>query len=166
MKMSRDCSCSTLWYFSSNGDTPRPTPISSAAVAQVIEHADLVDHAQRRDQRQQIDQRPHLDALGRARHRAEEHARDRHHVERRLMVLGQMQAVEARLVRRLDELQPLVEQLRERPVAVLDVVEQSNFHFLVQSSDLSDHGDETLGVGLDELREFRLVHVGRRARRP
>ena len=29
MKMSRDWSCSTLWYLSSNGETPRPTPTSS-----------------------------------------------------------------------------------------------------------------------------------------
>ena len=44
-------------------------------------------------------------------------------------MLGQMQAIEAGLVGGLDEGQPLVEQLRERPLAVLDVVEQSNFHF-------------------------------------
>ena len=44
-------------------------------------------------------------------------------------MLGEMQAVEARLVGGLDEGQPLVEQLRGRAVAVLDVVEQSNFHF-------------------------------------
>jgi hypothetical protein len=44
------------------------------------------------------------------------------------MVLGEMQAIEARGVRLLDELQPLVEQLRDRPLAVLDVVEKSDFH--------------------------------------
>ena len=45
------------------------------------------------------------------------------------MVLGEMQAIEAGFVGGLDEFQPLVEQLRERPLAVLDVVEQSDFHF-------------------------------------
>ena len=44
-------------------------------------------------------------------------------------MLGDMQAIEAGLVGGLDEVQPLVEQRRERPLAVLDVVEQSDFHF-------------------------------------
>ena len=48
-------------------------------------------------------------------------------------MLGEMQAIEARRVGGLDEGQPLVEQLRGRAFAVLDVVEQSNFHFFSSS---------------------------------
>ncbi len=44
-------------------------------------------------------------------------------------MLGHVQAIDAGLVRRLDEGQPLVEQGGERPLAVLDVIEQSDFHF-------------------------------------
>ena len=40
-----------------------------------------------------------------------------------MVVLGEMQAVEACRVGLLDEGQPLVEQLRDRPFAVLDVIE-------------------------------------------
>ena len=50
------------------------------------------------------------------------------------MMLGEMQAVEARLVGRLDEVQPLVEQLRGGAFAVLDVVEKSDFHFSFSSN--------------------------------
>ena len=64
-----------------------------------------------------------------ARDRAEIDARHRHHVERRGVMLGDVQAIEAGLVRRLDEGQPLVEQRGERAFAVLDVIEQSDFHF-------------------------------------
>ena len=70
MKISRDWSCSTLWYLSSNGDTPRPTPTSSRPGC-MIEDADLLDQAQRRVERQQIDQRAESHAFGRARNRAQ-----------------------------------------------------------------------------------------------
>ena len=98
------------------------------AVAEMVEHADFLDHAQRRIERQQIDQRPEPHALGRARQRAEIDARNRHHVERRGVVLGDVQAVDAGGVGRLGELEALVEQQRERALAVLDMVEKSNLH--------------------------------------
>ncbi|MBN8937826.1 MAG: hypothetical protein J0I13_16430 [Rhizobiales bacterium] len=55
-------------------------------------------------------------------------ARHRHHVERRLVVLGEVQAIETGFVCGLDERQPLVEKLRQRPPAVFDMIEQPDFH--------------------------------------
>jgi hypothetical protein len=63
-----------------------------------------------------------------ARERAEINARNRHHVERRRVVLGDMQAVHAAGVGRLGELEAFVEQQRERTLAVLDMVEKPNLH--------------------------------------
>ena len=60
---------------------------------------------------------------------AEIDAGHRHHVERRGVMLGHVQAIDAGLVGGLDEGEPLVEQGGERPLAVLDVVEQPDFHF-------------------------------------
>ncbi len=79
------------------------------------------------------------------------------------MMLGEMQAVEARLVGGLDEGQPLVEQLRESGGRRARCGRTVQLSFLVQPSDFLDHGNEPLGVGLDELGELRLIHVGRRA---
>ncbi len=98
------------------------------AMAQVIEHANFLDHAQRRVERQQIDERPEPQPLGHAGHRTEVDAGHRHHVERRGMVLGHVQAIEASLVRRGGELQPLVEQRRHRSAAMLDVIEKPDLH--------------------------------------
>src|SRR5262249_15602663 len=103
-------------------------PDLHAAVAEMIEDADLLDQPQGRIKRQQIDQRPEPYALGRARHRAEIDAGHRHHVERRSVVLGDVQAVDAGLGGGLDEGEPLVEERRERACAVLDVIEKSDFH--------------------------------------
>ena len=64
----------------------------------------------------------------RARHRAEIDAGHRHHVERRRVMLGHVQAVDAGLVGRGGELQALVEEGRERAIAPLHVIEQSDFH--------------------------------------
>ena len=66
------------------------------AAAQMIEHADFLDQPQRRIERQQIDDRPQPHALGRARDRGEIDARRRHQIERRLVVLGDVQAIECR----------------------------------------------------------------------
>jgi hypothetical protein len=52
------------------------------------------------------------------------------------MMFGEMQAVEAGLVAFLDEGKPLIKKLRGRAFAVLDVIEQSNFHFSSSPSDL------------------------------
>ena len=44
------------------------------------------------------------------------------------MMLGKVQAIEAGRIGRCGELQAFVEQRRQRPRAILDVVEQSDFH--------------------------------------
>ena len=93
----------------------------------MVENANLLDQAQRRIERQQIDQGPEPHALGRARHRAEIDPRHRHHVERRGVMLGHVQAIDAGVVGGLREYEPFVEQGRERTLAVLDVVESPNF---------------------------------------
>ena len=79
------------------------------AVAQMIEHADFLDQTQRRIERQQIDQRPEPHALGGARQRAEIDARHRHQIERRGVMLGDLQAIDAGLVGRFGILQPFVQ---------------------------------------------------------
>ena len=44
------------------------------------------------------------------------------------MMLGNMQTIDSRGFRRFGETQPLVEQLRQRPIGALDVIEKSNPH--------------------------------------
>ena len=88
----------------------------------MIEHADFLDQPQRRIKRQQIDQRPKPHALDGARDRPEVDARHRHHVQRRGVMLGDMQAINAGGFGGFHKLQTFVEQLRQRPVAMLDVI--------------------------------------------
>jgi acetaldehyde dehydrogenase (acetylating) len=99
-----------------------------AAVAQVIEDADLLGQPQRRIQRQQIDERPEPHAPGRARNRGKIEARHRHKIERGGMVLGDVQAIDAGLVGGGREGEPLVERGRDRPVRAFDMIEKSDQH--------------------------------------
>ena len=69
---------------------------------------------------------PH--ALGHTRRRAEIDAGHGHHIERRGVMFRHVEAINASLIGGLDESEPLVEQRRKRPLAVLDVVEKSDFH--------------------------------------
>ncbi len=98
------------------------------AVAEVVEDADLLGQPQRRIERQQIDERPEPHALGRARDRAEIDARHRHEIERRRVMLGDVQAIDAGLVGGGGEFQALVERGGDRTVRALDVIEDSDFH--------------------------------------
>ena len=43
-------------------------------------------------------------------------------------MLGDMRAIEARLVGGGEELQPLVKDLRQRPIGTLDMIEKTDFH--------------------------------------
>jgi len=97
-------------------------------VAEVVEDANLLDQPQRRIERQEINQRAEPHALGRARHGTEIDPRHRDHVERRGVMLRHVQAIDAGLVGGLGEGEALVEQGRERTLAMLDVVEKSDFH--------------------------------------
>jgi hypothetical protein len=107
------------------------------AVAEVIEDDDLLGEPQWRIERQQINQRPEPYALGRACDRAEIDARHWHQVERRCVMLGDMQAPDAGLVGGGGEAQPLIERGRHRPLGEFDVIENSNFHFLLDSYSFS-----------------------------
>ena len=110
------------------GNVTIPANFNVPAVAEVVEDADLFDHAQGRVERKKIDQRAQTNAFRLARDRAEVHARDRHHVDGRRVVLGDVVAVEARVVGGRDEREALVELLRERTVGTIDVVEEAEFH--------------------------------------
>jgi hypothetical protein len=46
-------------------------------------------------------------------------------------MLGDVQAINAGGFRRFGETQSLVEQLRQRPIAVLDMIEKSNPHLIL-----------------------------------
>jgi hypothetical protein len=101
----------------------------------MIEHADLFDQAQRRSERQEIDHRPETHAFRRARDRAEPDSRHRNHIEPRAVMFGDVIGIESRLIGRGDELQPLVELRRERPVRAVDMVEEADFHIILASRD-------------------------------
>src|SRR3954468_19993945 len=94
----------------------------------MVEHRDLLDQAQRRIERQEIGEGAEAHLLRRARDRAEIYAGHRDHVERRRMVLGHVIAVEAKLVGESDIFHALVELLVERPILLVDVVENPEFH--------------------------------------
>src|SRR6185369_16422066 len=97
-------------------------------VAEMVKNADLLREPQRRIERQQIDEWPEPDSLGRTRDRAEIDARYRHEIERRCVMLSDMQPVDAGFVGGGSELEALVEGGRDRAIGALDVIENSNFH--------------------------------------
>src|SRR6185312_10051669 len=66
-----------------------------------------------------------LRALGRG---AQEDARLRRHADRVPVMLGEVIAVDAERVRRLDELDALFVELRQRRIAAIKVIENSDFH--------------------------------------
>src|SRR5215831_4112318 len=99
-----------------------------ASVTEMVENANLLDQAQRRVEREEVNQRTEPHARRRARQRAEIDAGHRHHIEGRRVMLRHVQAVDAGVIGRLGEGETLVEQGRKRPVAVLDVIEESDLH--------------------------------------
>ena len=107
---------------------PAADPHFQPAMAQMIEHADFLDQPQRRIERKEIDERTEPDPRGRAGDRAEINTGYRHHVERRTVMLGHVQAIDARLVGGCHEGEALVEQGRQRPVRAFHMVEQADFH--------------------------------------
>ena len=131
MKMSRDFVVVDLVEFKFEGRDSAADARVETAVAQMIEHANFLDHPQRRIKRQQIDQRTEPHPFGGPSNRAEIDARRRHHVERAGVMLGDMQAIDAGLIGCLCKCQTLVEQRRQRPLAIFDMVEKSDFHDLL-----------------------------------
>src|SRR5207302_677717 len=83
-------------------------------------------------------------ALGRAGYRPEVYTGDGHQIERRRVVLSDMQAIDAGLVRGGGKFQTLVERDGDRAIGLLDVIENTDLHdipalvrFRVRSDTLS-----------------------------
>src|SRR4029077_19759267 len=89
---------------------------------------DLVDQPQRVVERQQVDHRPESEAFGALCHRRQEQAGRRRVAAWRVVVLGQVIAVEAGAVVGLDQPEPLLEMTGERQAAVVEVVEDPEAH--------------------------------------
>ena len=107
------------------------------AVAEMIEHADFLDQPQRRIKRQQIDERPEAHPLYRARYSAEIDAGYGHHVQRGSVMLGNVQAINAGRFGGFHKFQPFIKQFRQRPLAMLDMVKQSDLHNAFRSLSIS-----------------------------
>ena len=88
-----------------------PHPIQKAPAAHLVEHADLIDQPQRVIERQQIDHRPKAQLPGPLRDGGQEHSGRRCIAERRVVVFGEMIAIETRTVVGLNKLEPLFEML-------------------------------------------------------
>src|SRR6516225_5465888 len=99
-----------------------------APPAQVIEHAQLLEQAQRMIERKQVKQRAEPDAPGLARGSGEKDAWRRRRGKRRGVVLGQMIAVEAGGLGRLQQRKAILEGLLKRLVAIVDVIEDAESH--------------------------------------
>ena len=139
-KRSRRLSQSTSKNPTSIGDTPGAHAELQAAVAEVVEHADLLDEPQRVIQRQAVDERAEAQrrrALGRG---GEEDARRRPVPERRAVVLGQVVGVEAGLLVALDEREALLELPADREAALVDVIEDPELHVLASRHRLAASG--------------------------
>ena len=80
-------------------------------------------------ERQRIHQRPEAQASGALRSEREENRRRGRHPERRRVVLGDVQGVEAEPIVGLGELEPVLEELRERLAARIHVIENAEPHF-------------------------------------
>ena len=74
-------------------------------------------------ERQRVDQRPEIEPLGALRDGGEKHARGGRHAERRRMMLGDLIAIEAEPVVKLDQLQPVLVEIAQRRAGGIQVVE-------------------------------------------
>ena len=95
------------------------------AARHLVEHADFFQEAQRIDQRQRVDQRADAQPFGALRDRGEKHAGRTGCAERRRMVLGDQVGVKTFAVVHLGQPQPVLVMLRERQVAAIDVIEDT-----------------------------------------
>ncbi len=80
-------------------------------------------------ERQGIHEGTEAKALGALRREREENRRRGRHPERRRVVLGDVQGVQADPVVGLRELEPVLEELRERLAARIHVIENAELHF-------------------------------------
>ena len=121
-----------------------PDPIHKAPAAHLVEHADFVDQPQRMIERQQIDHRPEPQLPGPLGHGGEKHARRRRVAERRVVVLGQMVAIEPGAIIGLDQLQPVLEMPGQRLPAVVQMVENPKTHVAASPCLLSPAARKTV----------------------
>ena len=105
-----------------------PDAVQKPPAAHLVEHADFVDQPQRMIERQQVHHRPELQVLGALRDGGQKHARRRRVAERRVVVLGEMIAVEPGAVIGLDQPEPVLEMPRQRQPAVVEMVEDPELH--------------------------------------
>ena len=109
-----------------------------AAVGEVVDHAHVFDDLHRVVQRQQLDHRAEADVLRDLRSGSDEHLLVRCHAQIRPVVLGEVEAGEPGFVGHLDQIEPILEQLRRRRAGnVLDVVEDAERWFAHQSLSFS-----------------------------
>ena len=94
----------------------------------MIEHADFLDHAKRRIERQQIDQRAELHPLGRRATAPMNTPGTGTMLSGVGVMLGEMQAIEAGRVGRWMNLSRSSNSCASGPLAVLDMIEKSDFH--------------------------------------
>src|ERR1700674_1068377 len=94
----------------------------------MIQHAELFQEAHRMIERQEVEERAEPYTARLARGGGEIDARRRRHRERRRMVLGEMIAGEAGLLRRLQEDQALLIGFLQRLAPVVDIIEYAEFH--------------------------------------
>jgi hypothetical protein len=99
------------------------------AAAHLIEHTDLFDHPERVIERQRIDHWPEAQPLCPLRDGGEKEAGRWGRADWRAVMLGDVIAVEAESVVRLDDLEPRLVIIRERQGGVaVQVVENTEFH--------------------------------------
>src|SRR5215471_9962643 len=109
-----------------------------ASAAQLVEHADFLDQPQRVVERHRPDQRTEPKLCRALRHGGKEHARRGRHAERRRVVLGEMVRVEPRAIIGLCDFQAILVIVRERAAMTIEVIEDTEFHFLSAPS-LASH---------------------------
>jgi len=80
-------------------------------------------------ERQRIHEGPEAETFGALRGEREEDRRRGRHPERSRVVLGDVQSVQAEPVVGFGELEPLLEELRERLAARIHVIENAELHF-------------------------------------
>src|SRR5262245_6062119 len=131
-----------LWIdavvFELDGRGAAPEAELEAPAAQLVEHADFLDQPQRVVERHRPDQRTEPKSCRALRHGGKEHARRGRHAERRRVVLGEMISVEPRAIVGLCDFQAILVIVRERAAMTIEVIEDTEFHFLSAPS-LASH---------------------------
>lgn len=105
-----------------------PDAAEKPVSADLVEHPDFVNQAQRMIERQEIDHWPEFEPCRAPCDRGEKDTGRRGITQGCIMVFREVVAVKAGAIVRLDEVQPLLEMLRERRVAVTEMIEGPEAH--------------------------------------